>query len=320
MVELTARSGDETYHNVLQELLQHGGRVAPRGQATLELLDVTVTITDPHLATPTGVRRGFNQRIAVAEATQLIAGVSHLAQLDLASGDRFARFADDNRLRGAYGPRLHHQLPIVARLLQEDPDTRQGVAVVWGTTPPHVEPALGSRDVPCTVYLNFRIRDGALQLKVHMRSNDAILGVPYDWFMFSRLHLLMADALLLQAGPYVHHVDSLHLYVRDQERATDLIEKAHFIAEALPAFTDGFQGWDEAVRAAEGLVLGDWVPPAGDTAEERSRNLTWYYGRLPCPQGEYRLCSSCRYVVPATETFLTDDDTIGTICLECLSD
>jgi thymidylate synthase len=70
-------------------------------------------------------------------------------------------------------------------------------------------------DKPCTLSLQFLLRDDKLQLSVMMRSQDIILGTPYDIFMFSELQRTVARLLDVDAGKYVHHVGSCHFYVRD---------------------------------------------------------------------------------------------------------
>lgn len=307
-----ADTGDEAYLDLLQVVGDHGDEVSPRGQPTRELLDVTIEIGEPTLVPPFAVRSNLNLGIAAVETVQLLAGVSDLPQLDEVSKGRFSRYANGGRLRGAYGPRLVHQLPEVERRLRADPDTRQAIAVLWCREEPV------TADVPCTLSLTFRIRHNQLGLKVHMRSNDVMLGVPYDWFVFSRVQLAMADCLGLVPGPYVHHVDSLHLYDRDRDRAVSMYRSARLVGAprlgAVPtplfnattvdhASTNTWKDWVDVRLAARELLFSD------------TRTPSWWTERLPLV-GDRRPCRYCNYVVPLMELRNGNGVHTGT-CHEC---
>ena len=72
-----------------------------------------------------------------------------------------------------------------------------------------------SKDVNCTVSLQFFIRDNKLYLTTYMRSNDLWLGFPYDVFQFTAMQILMSMELGLDLGTYTHIAGSLHLYERN---------------------------------------------------------------------------------------------------------
>lgn len=289
----------------------HGQLASPRTLPASAVYDVTIQITDPVKAPPVGVRLGYAPAIGATEAMQLLAGTSHLGQLDAASHGGFSRFSNRGRLRGAYGPRLYAQLPRVEKQLRADQATRQAIATLWS----HGEDVT-TKDVPCTVYLLFRVVEDRLELKVHMRSNDLVLGVPYDWFMFSRLQLAMAEVLGLRPGPYVHHADNLHIYQRDEERASSFTQHALRIghdgafglADQLDTvFTNGghhrFNTWVQVQTAAESVLRGS------DSAYRRFR---WYHGQVtPLTRGDV-ICCRCQYVFARD-----DDDLFRNVCHEC---
>jgi len=307
-----ADTGDEAYLDLLPAINDHGELVSPRGQPTRELLDVTIEISQPALVPPLAVRSNLNLGIAAVETVQLLAGVSDLPQLDEVSRGRFSRYADAGRLRGAYGPRLVHQLPEVERRLRADPDTRQAIAVLWCREEPV------TADVPCTLSLTFRIRDNQLGLKVHMRSNDVMLGVPYDWFVFSRVQLVMADCLGLVPGPYVHHVDSLHLYERDHDRALSMYRAARLVgATRLGTITAPLFNTATIDPESQPTWL-DWTDvrlAARDLLFNTNRHASWWTERLPLVEGR-RPCRYCDYVTPLME--LRNGNGIHSgICREC---
>ena len=85
-------------------------------------------------------------------------------------------------------------------------------------------------DIVCTYSINFRIRDGALDMSVNMRSNDVIFGATNDIFCFSMLYRMVFAYLQrkyedLMKGVYVHKVDSLHVYERHFDMIKNIIEE-----------------------------------------------------------------------------------------------
>jgi len=69
-------------------------------------------------------------------------------------------------------------------------------------------------DTVCTYAINFRIRQGKLNMTVHMRSNDVIFGTTNDVFCFNMYQRFVAALLGVEPGDYTHLVDSLHVYER----------------------------------------------------------------------------------------------------------
>jgi thymidylate synthase len=104
-------------------------------------------------------------------------------------------------------------------MLKRDPDSRR--AIIHIRTPYDSEHA--RLDVPCTLALQFFIRDGSLHLHVSMRSSDVILGITNDVPAFTLLQELMALQLGVDLGEYVHCSNSMHIYSRDFEMAEAII-------------------------------------------------------------------------------------------------
>jgi thymidylate synthase len=198
---------------LIQWVSEHGRPVSARGQLTRELSDMSLTLLDPIDSLPLGVGRKLNLAIAAAEALQIIAGVTD-PDLMVRIQPRFGSYLDGGVMHGAYGPRLRWQLNDVQGILLNDPSSRQAVVSIWDSNYDKSLPD-APRDLPCTVFLQFLFRDNKLELHTHMRSNDVVMGVSYDFFMFTQLQLTMAKLMAVEAGPYHHHATSLHIYQRD---------------------------------------------------------------------------------------------------------
>ena len=104
-------------------------------------------------------------------------------------------------------------------MLKADPNTRQAVI--------HIKDASNeqTKDLPCTLTLQFLIRGGKLNLIANMRSNDIWLGFPYDAFSFTCLQMKMAMELGVEVGFYIHMAGSMHLYKRNFVGDTEVKEK-----------------------------------------------------------------------------------------------
>tara|TARA_R110002096_G_C14661938_1_gene728397 strand:- start:9965 stop:10837 length:873 start_codon:yes stop_codon:yes gene_type:complete len=149
-------------------------------------------------------------------------GGHHNGEQMIAYAPQYKRFLDDDGTAyGAYGGRIadFRQFQYAHDLLVDQPRTRQAVISLWH--PKDLNAALGRRhpDMPCTLSLQFLLRDGQLDLHSTMRSNDAWLGLPYDGWCFSQMLKLMASALNVEAGWIQHQVGSMHLYERNADKA-----------------------------------------------------------------------------------------------------
>ena len=292
--------GSTAYVNTIRRVLMDGAIVSPRGMPCRELSNATIVIANAAEAVPLDTGRALSMKIGSTEYCQLLAGVSSLSQLNACATqkhDTFSQYADNGRLRGAYGPRVYSQLPWVAGLLHTDPDTRQAVITVWGRQELAAPPR---RDMPCTVSLQFQRRGGKLNLAVMMRSSDMWLGVPYDWWQFSRLQMTMAWTLGIPAGSFTFFAGSLHVYERNAA-AVKKLARGGLPAAQPPAVTGANSTVVSPVARmhiaqdiAERIVMGLDVSDAELTAAE------WYAAKVPRLEPGSYLCASCRYIIRNT--------------------
>jgi hypothetical protein len=134
-----------------------------------------------------------------------------------------------------------------------------------------------------------------------MRSNDAWLGLPYDFEVARALHLTMAACLSIEAGPYTHTVGSMHLYESNLEKAKSLVGEGPVtqVRAAAPPIVVGLSGdvthqvaWNVTSTAALDLALGGSanIEHGGDWRD-------WYVKHIPLLPEDATYCSSCRYIV-----------------------
>ena len=140
----------------------------------------------------------------------------------------YKNFAEkDNTIYGAYGPRLkkkdglHDQIENIISLLTIKPTSRQAVIQLFDAR----DISDSFKDIPCTISLQFLLRGGNLNLYTNMRSNDAYMGLPHDIFAFTMIQEIIAKSLGCQVGTYNHFVASLHLYIKDKDKARKFIDE-----------------------------------------------------------------------------------------------
>lgn len=210
----------EAWVRELETARRVGQETSPRGMTTLERRWVQFEIEDP-LTFPIVARdRDFADAIGVLEALSLL-GQFSVPELFTDRVRKFAEFTDGGVFHGGYGARAHGLMQDIVRVLEKDADSRQAVLTLFDSTR---DLDRAKRDIPCTLSVQYLVRDGELEQRVTMRSNDLWLGTPYDLTQFAIVQASLAQVLGLQVGAYVHAAGSLHLYERDLEKARGVYE------------------------------------------------------------------------------------------------
>lgn len=189
------------------------------GAVVGECLNAVTVIEDPTRCFMKNKIRKMPVRYALGEMLWYLHAGRDIKSIQLYTHN-WDRMSDDGMnvnsnygycIRDKYG---FDQLKSVLELLKDDPSTRQAVIHI---KEPQEYKGLDSRsrDINCTVCLQFFIRDEKLYMTTYMRSNDLWLGFPFDVFQFTSLQVYMAMELGVGLGTYTHIAGSLHLYMRD---------------------------------------------------------------------------------------------------------
>ncbi|WP_461190429.1 thymidylate synthase [Arthrobacter sp. Z4-13] len=223
------RNAGEAFVSKLGEIAATGECVTVRGHLTRELRNQTITLQEPLERCIAVPGRRNNTFAAIAETMWVVAGRDDLSYLS-AYLPRARDFSDDGTTwRAAYGPRLRSwhgidQLEHVRKLLGASPESRRAVMSIFDPATDFSD----SKDVPCTNWLHFRLRDNKLDLNVVVRSNDLIWGFSgINTFEWSVLQEMMAHWVGASVGEATYFVSSLHLYQRHFGRAGQILSQAH---------------------------------------------------------------------------------------------
>lgn len=241
---------EQAYPALIEALMNEGKEVSPRGMLTKEISPVGFTINNPRKRVIPNKVRNLNFGFMNAELLWILRGSNGVDEIGHYNKQWF-NFSDDNKtLNGAYGQRIFKwdglfdvfdtswtdedgnphsdfniehividQFDYAYRQLVMDKDTRQATIVLFNP----VQDIRETKDKPCTNLLRFTIRENKLNMTVFMRSNDIILGTPYDIYNFTMLQEIMAGKLDIEVGKYTHIVDSLHIYENHFEMARDIL-------------------------------------------------------------------------------------------------
>jgi thymidylate synthase len=197
---------------------RHGETCSPRGKQIRELL-CHRSIVDMNYPCVTVNAREMGFRFLMAEAAWILSGDNRVSTIS-PYAKAISKFSDNGYVfQGAYGPRVTEQLRYVTETLMGDMFSRQAVINIWRENP------RDSRDIPCTLSLQFLIREDKLnRLRLHviatMRSSDLWLGWVYDVFNFSmiaawvalRLREMSEGAKVLELGNLYLTAGSQHIY------------------------------------------------------------------------------------------------------------
>ncbi len=162
----------------------------------------------------------------------------------------------DGTITSAYGYRWKHhfkrdQLQNLVDLLSKDPSSRHGVIITWD---PNDDGYGGTakKNVPCPFAFTVNIIGGKLNLHNIIRSNDMMLGCPFDTFGFALLMCTLAQKLNVRPGVYTHTISNAHIYDIHYKGAEELIKRNNDHQNIFPVLPPNI--FDRAITKDETLV------------------------------------------------------------------
>ena len=233
---------NEGYQELINAIRLAGQESTGRQNGAVhELLDVELVLSDPRKSVLSLPIRNMSRRYAAGEFICYMRGTNKQEDFAFYSKAWNKLANPDGTINSAYGHRMFSERyfnPEVSRgfienrfhyalaQLLDNPETKNAIVMLRDDTdmdPDH------QKDRCCTLCLCFNIRDGKLNCRTIMRSQDLWLGFPYDVFCFTRLMQIMlynynancAQGKEVTLGTYTHQVLNLHLYERDWEKIVD---------------------------------------------------------------------------------------------------
>jgi thymidylate synthase len=200
MIVYSGNDFSSVYESSLKDLYYNPEyESAPRGLKIKENLGISLEILNPISCLYSNNRRGSQLRYISAEIMWYFLGRN-----DVEFIKEYASFwetiqNEDGTVNSSYGNLLFKKKNRFSKTqygwaldcLKNDSESRQ--AIMHFNLPEHQYD--GNKDFVCTLYGIWQIRENRLNLTIHMRSNDAILGTPTDVAFFTLLQQQMLSHL-----------------------------------------------------------------------------------------------------------------------------
>lgn len=272
----------EAYLRLLTDLLNFGelvpGVVDPNSIATnfgmdirktKELLVYSFCVNNPRNRYVNIKHREVKKNFALANFLWMLTASAN-GKAIIPFNKKGALFLNENdEINSAIGPHIFRsenfkyiELERIENLLRKDPSTRRAVIQLFKQQDLNAN----SKDIPCYNHIQFFSRKNRLICHVVMRSQSALLVLPYDFFLFSMLHEALSLRLGYKIGPIFFTANSLHIYEDEFELATKVVEDGYSNEEnppmlqfnndtikSLNTFFNDFSGSFEANQGVEVL-------------------------------------------------------------------
>lgn len=277
----------EAYPRIVGDIITNGTEVSPRqGQAIGSTLEIPVYQFSIPATRPLARWEARKPSIAFMfmepiylftnqDRTDIVSALSRYAPnlKNLALNQMTGKFD------GNYGDRLsldgfmdgstrksRHQMRRCYELLSKDIYSRRAILTVHN---PVWDVVNGdSKDIPCTLSMQFLFREEALHMICTMRSNDIWYGTPHNVMMFTFLQRAMAGWLGVPVGNYIHRVGSMHMYKDHADKAHDFYVSSRTDKSELklpkeitypnhPNIEETFERMDHIITWHEGIMKGD---------------------------------------------------------------
>jgi len=116
------------------------------------------------------------------------------------------------------------QIDKLIKLLEKEPSSRHGVVITWDPAQDGLS-TFKKANVPCPYTFTVNIIGGKLHFHNIVRSNDMILGFPFDVAGFCFLQYVLAEHLKVKVGAYSHSISNAHVYENHYSAAEELINR-----------------------------------------------------------------------------------------------
>lgn len=253
MYQIEANSMNEAYTLIAKDLVAAGAPAVGRQNGMVhELRDVAIVLREPRKCLTTLPWRKLSRRYCAGEFALFCSCETNVEAYEHYA-KKWRELDVDGTVCSAYGQRIFSaerdglgfsRFDYALEQLTHNPESKNAVIMMRDYTdnrPTH------QKDRCCTLFLQFSIRNGALDMTVHMRSSDFWFGLPYDifWYSFVMQRMLLRvnqeTGYGIRLGTYTHVCSSLHVYAAQWEKVKNAQHPSNIIAEkeyAMPVYTD----------------------------------------------------------------------------------
>ena len=252
---------DSTYRGCIQQIMDQG--IEELNERTGHR---TRSLPGLHFSTSKGFPllslRRIPVRIFVAEQIWFLMGSRKPAEFL----ERYTKiWSDFTNINGvvstAYGYRWRHhfgrdQLRLLVELLEEEPSSRHGVVIAWDPGDDGLHSSRKKKNVPCPFSFTANIIGGKLHLHSILRSNDMMLGCPFDVAGFALLQHILAARLGVGVGVYSHSISNAHIYDVHYEAAAEVLSRA---GQGREIELEAQEDWFERAESGDETLVDEIV-------------------------------------------------------------
>ncbi len=124
--------------------------------------------------------------------------------------------------------RVIDQIAQLLHGLKTNPNSRRHIVSAWN--PADVEDMALP---PCHCLFQFFVAEGRLSCQLYQRSADVFLGVPFNIASYALLTQMVAQAVGLEPGEFVHTLGDAHLYLNHLDQARLQLTRVPFAPPIL---------------------------------------------------------------------------------------
>jgi len=208
----------EAYEGTRHYLRYDGEVIATKSSKgdsrAIELLNQSITIDDVCQINIYNPKRKFNVRYALLEFMWYLSQDQNVRNIGKAASTWKDIASVDGLVHSNYGVCLHNGWDRVVNELVRFPESRRAVIAL---NQPDVD--YGMKDVPCTMFVQFFVRDDKLHLIWNMRSSDFAFGFCNDVAVGMLFLQMMRNELMertdipwIGLGSFTYNATSLHCY------------------------------------------------------------------------------------------------------------
>lgn len=217
------------YGSLVQEILESGHRREDRtGVGTLSGFGYTLVHDHRVNGFPLLGLKKTNFKAIVAELLWFISGSDNINDLDSNIWNEWA--GPDGYIGPCYGSqwvstggRGVNQLQGVINSIKENPYSRRHMVTAWNVVdlPRMALP-------PCHHTFQFYVEgDETLSIRVHQRSADIMLGVPFNMASYSLLLFMVCRCVGRKPGRHIHDLGDAHIYTNHIDGAYEMLGRDH---------------------------------------------------------------------------------------------
>ena len=215
----------QQYHQLMQHILSNGVKKEDRtGTGTISVFGYQMRFNLEE-GFPLVTTKKLHLKSILHELLWFLKGDTNIAYLKENGVSIWDEWADENGDLGpVYGSQWRSwptasgqhidQISQVIHTLKNNPDSRRIIVSAW-----NVGEIENMALPPCHAFFQFYVAEGKLSCQLYQRSADVFLGVPFNIASYAILTHMVAQAVGLKVGDFVHTLGDAHLYTNHIEQA-----------------------------------------------------------------------------------------------------